>query len=511
MLIVALDTSKKEPLYEQIYNSIKEEIITGVLPFGARLPSARRLSKHLDVSRNTVDTAYAQLCAEGYIESKPKRGFFVCQVEELAELHIPVKIEEEEEEIRPEKIPYDFSSAGVDMEQFPYHIWRKLLKEIMINDNSELFQKGNFQGDLELRKAIMYYLRQSRGVHVHASQIVVAAGMENLLFLLRQILGEKVSIGIENPVYKNAYEILKELDFKIHPISMDESGMCVEQLQKTDANLAYVTPAHQYPTGVIMPIGRRSQLLGWAKKDPDHYIIEDDYDSEFRYHGEILSSDQVPWGRKEGGFMWAPDCAYRNGTYYFYFPHPSETDWNDSWKIGVATSDKPAEGFKVQGYIEGMDPMIDPCVFVDDDGQAYIYNGGGGTCKGGKLKDNMIELDGPMRTMEGLSDFHEATWIHKYNGKYYLSYSDNHDDGEKHNRMCYAISDSPLGPWEYKGIYMDPTDSYTNHGSIVEFKGQWYSFYHNSALSGHDWLRSICVDKLYYNPDGTIKMVKQTK
>ena len=98
MLIVALDTSKKEPLYEQIYNSIKEEIITGVLPFGARLPSARRLSKHLDVSRNTVDTAYAQLCAEGYIESKPKRGFFVCQVEELAELHIPVKIEEEEEE-----------------------------------------------------------------------------------------------------------------------------------------------------------------------------------------------------------------------------------------------------------------------------------------------------------------------------------------------------------------------------------------------------------------------------
>ena len=253
MLIVALDTSKKEPLYEQIYNSIKEEIITGVLPFGARLPSARRLSKHLDVSRNTVDTAYAQLCAEGYIESKPKRGFFVCQVEELAELHIPVKIEEEEEEIRPEKIPYDFSSAGVDMEQFPYHIWRKLLKEIMINDNSELFQKGNFQGDLELRK---------------------------------------VSIGIENPVYKNAYEILKELDFKIHPISMDESGMCVEQLQKTDANLAYVTPAHQYPTGVIMPIGRRSQLLGWAKKDPDHYIIEDDYDSEFRYHGKPIPAMQ---------------------------------------------------------------------------------------------------------------------------------------------------------------------------------------------------------------------------
>ena len=233
-------------------------------------------------------------------------------------------------------------------------------------------------------------------------------------------------------------------------------------------------------------------------------------------HGEILNSSQVSWGRKDGGFMWAPDCAYRNGTYYFYFPHPSETNWDNSWKIGVATSCRPAEGFEVKGYIEGMDPLIDPCVFVDDNGQAYIYNGGGGICKGGKLKDNMMELDGLMQPMEGLEDFHEATWVHKYNGKYYLSYSDNHDenwnDGVKgDNRMRYAVSDSPLGPWESKGIYMEPTDSYTNHGSIVEFKGQWYSFYHNSALSGHDWLRSICVDKLYYNPDGTIQIVKQTK
>ena len=95
--------------------------------------------------------------------------------------------------------------------------------------------------------------------------------------------------------------------------------------------------------------------------------------------------------------MWAPDCAYKNGTYYFYFPHPSETNWDNSWKIGVATSCRPAEGFEVKGYIEGMDPLIDPCVFVDDNGQAYIYNGGGGICKGGKLKDNMMELDGLMR------------------------------------------------------------------------------------------------------------------
>ncbi|GHT72186.1 hypothetical protein AGMMS50262_00080 [Bacteroidia bacterium] len=238
-------------------------------------------------------------------------------------------------------------------------------------------------------------------------------------------------------------------------------------------------------------------------------------------HGEILRSSEVPWGRPEGGFMWAPDCAYKNGTYYFYFPHPSDSKWNDSWKIGVATSKYPAKDFTVVGYIPDIPSHIDPCVFVDDDGQAYFYFGGGGKPFGGKLKDNMVEIDGELQPMAGLQDFHEASWVHKYNGKYYLSYSDNHDEGNDKegvkgdNRMRYAISDSPLGPWKSMGIYMTPTDSYTNHGSIVEYKGQWYSFYHSSALSKtngefNDWLRSICVDKLYYNPDGSIQVVKQT-
>jgi hypothetical protein len=241
-------------------------------------------------------------------------------------------------------------------------------------------------------------------------------------------------------------------------------------------------------------------------------------------HGEILRAGQVSWGkplRGDAKFMWAPDCVYKNGTYYFYFPHPSEDPWNKTWKIGVATSKKPASGFKVVGYIPDIDPMIDPCVFVDDDGQAYFYHGGGGTSKGGKLKDNMMEIDGEMQVMEGLEDFHEATWIHKRNGIYYLSYSDNHDEGNDQegvrgdNRMRYATSKSPLGPWTYQGIYMDPTDSYTNHGSIVEYKGQWYAFYHNSELSRqkgepNDWLRSVCFDKLYYNPDGAIRKVVQT-
>lgn len=231
-------------------------------------------------------------------------------------------------------------------------------------------------------------------------------------------------------------------------------------------------------------------------------------------HGEILRAGQVKWGRPEGGFMWAPDCVYKNGTYYFYFPHPSGSEWNKTWKIGVATSKHPAKDFEAQGYIKGLESMIDPCVFIDDDGQAYFYYGGGGKCEGGKLKDNMMEIDGAMKPMEGLVDFHEATWVHKYNGVYYLSYSDNHDESSDKegvkgdNRLRYATSNSPLGPWKYQGVYMQPTDSYTNHGSIVEYKGKWYAFYHNSALSKHDWLRSVCVDQLYYNNDGTIKLVK---
>lgn len=227
-------------------------------------------------------------------------------------------------------------------------------------------------------------------------------------------------------------------------------------------------------------------------------------------HGQILESSQVEWGRKEGGFMWAPDCVYKDGKYYFYFPHPSETITDHSWKIGVAVSDKPAADFKVIGYVKGMPSYIDPCVFTDDDGQAYIYNGGGGHCMGGKLKDNMLEVDGEVTEMQGLVDFHEATWVFKRNGIYYLTYGDNNMvDGVQYNQLCYATSDNPLGPWEYKGVYLEPTDCDTSHGSVVEYKGQWYAFYHNCSLSHQGNLRSICVDPLYFNADGTIKTVVQ--
>jgi hypothetical protein len=226
-------------------------------------------------------------------------------------------------------------------------------------------------------------------------------------------------------------------------------------------------------------------------------------------HGEILNASEVPWGLPEGGFMWAPDCAYNpaNQTYYYYYPHPSTDDWGNSWKIGIATSKNPASGFTVQGYIQGLESLIDPCIFVDDDGQPYLFYGGGGTCMGGKLnKNDWTQIADSMQQMTGLVDFHEATWMHKYNGKYYLSHSDNH--GSDGNQMKYAVSDNPLGPWTDMGVYLYATGCDTDHGSIVKFNGQWYAFYHTANFSGQYNLRSVCVDSLNYNPDGSIQMVK---
>lgn len=227
-------------------------------------------------------------------------------------------------------------------------------------------------------------------------------------------------------------------------------------------------------------------------------------------HGEILRASQVPWGRPEGGFMWAPDCAYRNGKYYFYFPHPSESNVAPSWKVGVAVSDRPDRDFKVLPQpmpgVGGWD-LIDPAVFVDDDGKAYFYYGGGGKCYGAPLADDMVSLAEPLQVMQGLDDFHEAAWVHKYDGRYYLSYADNNEGA---NRLRYAIGDTPLGPWRTMGVFLGPQSCAMSHGSIVQFRGQWYVLYHCSDLSnGENALRSICIDPLYYNPDGSIQLVKQ--
>ena len=267
--------------------------------------------------------------------------------------------------------------------------------------------------------------------------------------------------------------------------------------------------AHVWDDGrlYVYPSTDNTPPQGYKTMDGYHVFSTDDMIT-WKDHGEILHSSQVEWGRKEGGFMWAPDCAYKNGTYYYYFPHPSGTDFKKTWKIGVATSTKPASDFKVQGYIEGLESLIDPCVFIDDDGQAYLYHGGPDIAHAYKLKDNMTEIDGERHLIKGLDGFREGLFIFKRNDLYYAIYP---DDFPKYNKMRYAVSDNPFGPFECKGVFLDHTDIITMHGSAVEFKDQWYVFYHNGSLSGGIATnRSICFEPLEFNADGTIKMVTQT-
>jgi hypothetical protein len=268
--------------------------------------------------------------------------------------------------------------------------------------------------------------------------------------------------------------------------------------------------AHVWPDGrlYVYPSHDIDPAVGSDLMDRYHVFSTSDM-VNWRDEGEILRASDVPWGRPEGGFMWAPDCATRDGTYYLFFPHPSGTDWNSTWKIGVATSSRPAGGFTNVGYITNVGgfSMIDPCVFIDADGQAYFYYGGGGQCQGTKLKPNMVELDGALTNMTGLEDFHEAAWVFKHDGIYYLTYADNFPGS---NRLHYATSTNALGPWTHKGVYLQPTGCDTSHGSVVEYKGQWYAFYQTKSISGQNNLRSICVDRLYFNPNGDIIPVIQT-
>lgn len=247
-----------------------------------------------------------------------------------------------------------------------------------------------------------------------------------------------------------------------------------------------------------------------------YHVFSTDNMKDWTDHGEFLHSRDVAWGREEGGGMWAPDCAFKDGKYYFYFPHPSGTDWNGTWKVGIAVSDSATEGFEVKVYLEGLGDafaMIDPCVFIDDDGAPYFYYGGGGRIVAARLKENMVELDGPVTTMQGLRDYHEAPWVFKNKDIYYMMYADNLQEpglGGR-NQLRYATASNPMGPWEYRGILLKSTGCDTSHGSVVKFKGQWYLFYHNCSISGNGCLRAICVDKLYFNEDGTIREVVQTK
>lgn len=287
-----LDTGSGRTLYEQIYEYVKSEIQKGNMHCGDRLPSTRILARQLDISRSTAQLAYEQLLSEGYIEAVPYKGYFVCQMEELYHLeHEPVRLQNAAGG-RNRQWKYDFSPNGIDLEHFPYPTWRKLNREVMQDDQRKLFHLGDAKGEAELRAVISEYLHQARGVQVQPEQVIVGAGNDYLLMLLSRMLGNEYRIAMESPTYRHAWDIFKCLGYECCTVSMDRSGMNVEELRKSGADIAYVMPSHQYPLGIVMPIKRRQELLQWAAEKEGRYIIEDDYDSEFRYVGRPIPALQ---------------------------------------------------------------------------------------------------------------------------------------------------------------------------------------------------------------------------
>ena len=284
-MMFRLDTEGGKRLYVQIYEYIKSEIRGGKLLHGEKLPSTRILAENLQVSRSTVDLAYEQLVSEGYLEARPGSGYYVGQIEELygfsTKLQEPAEAQTEKEQYK-----VDFSTGAIDMRVFPFGTWRKLNKAILSEDNASMFALGDPQGDWELRQTISRYLHASRGANIQPEQLVIGAGNEYLLLLLEKLLGRHRKIAMEKPTYSKAYRSFQSFAYDISRIPMDKSGLDVKALRASEAEIAYVMPSHQYPTGLVMPIGRRQALLKWAAESDARYIIEDDHDSEFRYKGK---------------------------------------------------------------------------------------------------------------------------------------------------------------------------------------------------------------------------------
>ena len=296
-LMIPLDTKSLTPLYQQIEEYLKQEIQEGRLVAGMRLPSSRALSANLLVSRSTIETAYDQLVAEGYIEPVAYKGYYVCEIEgiyfqkaEYTKQNNPEKTEIKQRR-KLHKYRYDFALNGIAPESFPTHTWKQLAKQVLSDSTEEIFAQGNPYAEDSFREAIAEYLYHARGVKCEKSQILVGAGNDYLLMVLATLFECNIKVAMENPTYLSAWYDLKHTGCSVCTVKSDEMGICIEELEKTGADVVYVMPSHQFPMGTVMPLKRRMELLRWADENQT-YIIEDDYDSEFRYKGKPIPALQ---------------------------------------------------------------------------------------------------------------------------------------------------------------------------------------------------------------------------
>jgi GntR family transcriptional regulator / MocR family aminotransferase len=302
MLTYDLSEPKNRPIYERLYHNIREDIKSGKIKAGERLPSKRALGEHLNISITTVENAYEQLQMEGYIYSKPSSGFFVAEQERKK---IPAFLEEKqgvqgsaEAGQEKEETVYDMDFHGnlCSLKLFPITTWTKLMRQVLSDSNIRLLQTVPWNGLYSLRLAISDYLRRYRGMEVSPDYIVIGAGTEYLYSRLLQILGSKAIIAYENPGYRRLEKIAARAGNLQLGISIGEKGLIVEELKKSPANVVHLSPSNHFPTGMVMPEEERKKLINWANASMYRFIIEDDYDSEFSYqkerHQTLFSMDK---------------------------------------------------------------------------------------------------------------------------------------------------------------------------------------------------------------------------
>ena len=276
MFTCTLDPKSRLTLCDQLYAALKAEIISGGMKPGARMPSKRQLGAHLSVSTSTVEAAYARMVSEGYCESRPRSGMYVCEA-----LPGPQAARTTQET----PVLWDFSTGAADAEHFPYATWARLMREVLSEQSSALLLSGDPQGSPELRRQIAAMMRSLRGIDVSPDTIVLGAGTEVLVTALVSLIGRERLFAMEDPGYARVRRILVASGARIAPTPLCDGAIDVRTLYTSGAGAAYVTPSHQFPTGVEMGVSQREALLRWAR-ETGAYILEDDYDSEFRFSGK---------------------------------------------------------------------------------------------------------------------------------------------------------------------------------------------------------------------------------
>ena len=298
MLTYDLEQYKPKPLYEALYTCIRNDIVAGNIKINEKLPSKRALSKHMNISVTTIENAYAQLILEGYIRSEQGRGFFVNELDfsgrpkdmQLLEKDNVQKSKKSSITAEPTEPEYlvDFKANSSSLQLFPMATWSKLMRNVLSSQDIKLLETVPYNGVLALRQAIAEHLYSFRNMRVDPEQIIIGAGTEYLYSRLLTLFGPTCVMAIEDPGYKKFADISGNLGVIWDYIPIDSSGMRLDKLETSTASVVHVSPANHFPTGIVMPVSRRIELLDWASKENYRYIIEDDYDSELRYVGKMI-------------------------------------------------------------------------------------------------------------------------------------------------------------------------------------------------------------------------------